>query len=815
MIMDTRPPLLYLVHRIPFPPNKGDKVRSFNILRHLSRTHRVFLGTFIDQAADHVHVARLREWCEDVHVSEINPGARRVVSLVGLLSGEALSLPYYRDAALRAWVRASVRANGIRRAVAFSGPMAQYLDDPGLVSCVVDFCDVDSEKWLAYADRHPWPLSALYRREGRLLGAFERRIAAMADASTFVSEPEAALFVRHAPECASRVRAVPNGVDAVYFSPAHEFPPPAAGSAPALVFSGAMDYWPNVDAVGWFVREVLPRVRALHPDARLWVVGMNPAPEVRALAGPHVVVTGAVPDVRPWIAHADVAVAPLRVARGIQNKVLEAMAMGRPVVATPEAAEGIAAEPGRELVIAAGASAFAGQVGALLDDAAARASMGAAARARVLADFAWDAHLAALDELLGTPPRRDPRERTPLGLCSEIGDEMGRGRDPRALVVHVVYRFQVGGLENGVVNLINRLPAHRFRHVVVALTDCVPEFCRRVLPADVRFVSLHKPAGHGARLYPLLLRLFRALRPAIVHTRNLAALEAQVPAWVAGVPVRVHGEHGWDVSDPHGQRRRYKLMRRLYRPFVTQYIALSSHLASYLESSVGVAGARVERICNGVDVGRFRPRVAGRESLPDGPFRDPGLCVIGSVGRLQPIKDPLSLLRAFVRLVSHDAAFAERARLMIVGDGPLRGELEAEVARAGLGDKVWLAGERSDVPAALRAMDVFVLPSRAEGISNTILEAMACGLPVVATRVGGNAELVVAGETGALVPPDDSAALAEAIARYVEAPDLAQRHGLAGRWRVEHEFSLDGMVARYGALYEALLGEAGQTVPAS
>lgn len=809
--MDTRPPLLYLVHRIPFPPNKGDKVRSFNILRHLAKTHRVFLGAFIDQGADRVHAERLREWCEDVHVCEIRPRVWRFASLIGLLSGEALSLPYYRDAGLRDWVQTTIRTHQIRRAVAFSGPMAQYLEGLALHRRVVDFCDVDSEKWLAYALRHRWPLSWLYRREGRLLRRFERRIATLADASTFVSEPEAELFTRVAPECSGRLAAIPNGVDAAYFSPAHDGPLPAERRGPTLVFSGAMDYWPNVDAVCWFVQQVLPRLRTRHPDVCLWVVGMNPTPEVRVLAGPGVVVTGAVTDVRPWIAHADLAVAPLRIARGIQNKVLEAMAMGRPVVATHEAAEGISAEPGREIVIAADADDFAAQVGALLDDSAARERMGWAARARVLADFAWESHLAAFDALLAAPSARDPRERSPHALCEELLE----GADPRALVVHVVYRFQVGGLENGVVNLINRLPAHRYRHVVVALTDCVPEFCRRVLPEDVRFVSLHKPEGHGVKLYPALFRLLRGLRPAIVHTRNLAALEVQVPAWLAGVPVRVHGEHGWDVSDPHGQSRRYKLMRRLYRPFVTHYIALSGHLASYLKASVGVPGVRVERICNGVDIGRFRPGAAGREFLPDCPFREPDLCVIGTVGRLQQIKDPLNLLRAFVQLVARDVALAARARLMIVGDGPLRGELAAEIANAGVADKVWLVGERADVPAAMRAMDVFVLPSRAEGISNTILEAMACGLPVIATRVGGNPELVVEGETGSLIPASDSGALADAMARYVEAPEFARRQGRAGRLRAEREFSLDGMVARYGALYDALLGEAGQTVPVS
>jgi len=383
--------------------------------------------------------------------------------------------------------------------------------------------------------------------------------------------------------------------------------------------------------------------------------------------------------------------------------------------------------------------------------------------------------------------------------------------DPPPLVMHVVYSFNVGGLENGLANLINRLPQARFRHAVVALTDCSPHFCTRVERDDVRFVSLHKPPGHGFRLYPALHRLFREARPAIVHTRNLAALEAAVPAWTAGVPVRIHGEHGWDAFDPHGARRRYRLVRRLYRPFVTHYVALSAHLQAYLEEAVGVAAERVTRLCNGVDTLRFRPTDGGRrEWVAGSPFNADGLCLIGTIGRLQAVKDQLNLVRAFALFGQRAPVLAERVRLVIVGDGPLRPAVEAEIARAGIGDMVWLAGERHDVPEMLRGLDVFVLPSRAEGISNTILEAMACGLPVIATAVGGNAELIVPEVTGSLVPADDSAALADAIARYAGDEALARACGRAGRQRAENEYSIDGMVARYAALYDALLGTAGR-----
>ncbi|WP_282810151.1 TIGR03087 family PEP-CTERM/XrtA system glycosyltransferase [Thauera humireducens] len=393
------PPVLYLVHRIPYPPNKGDKVRSFNILRQLARTRRVFLGTFVDHPDDRQHVARLGEWCEDVCAVELDPRFGRIKSLRGLLTGEALSLPYYRSARLAQWVRTTVAQHGITQAVAFSGPMAQYLDVPGLQRRIVDFCDVDSAKWTQYAADRPWPMSWLYRREGEHLLAFERKAAMDSDASLFVTEAEAALFIRSAPEARERTQVMQNGVDADYFSPANggESPYPAGG--PVIVFSGAMDYWPNIDAVTWFATELLPQIRCSVPEARFWIVGMNPAPAVQALAGEGITVTGTVPDVRPYIAHADVVVAPLRIARGIQNKVLEAMAMARPVVVSAEAAVGLSARKGEDCEIAQNGEEAVRMVTRLLQDPDVGCAMGAAARRCVVENYSWQAHLARLDVL--------------------------------------------------------------------------------------------------------------------------------------------------------------------------------------------------------------------------------------------------------------------------------------------------------------------------------------------------------------------------------------------------------------------------------
>lgn len=376
------------------------------------------------------------------------------------------------------------------------------------------------------------------------------------------------------------------------------------------------------------------------------------------------------------------------------------------------------------------------------------------------------------------------------------------GSDGRPLIAHVVYRFDVGGLENGVVNLLNRLPPERFRHAVVALTD-VTDFRQRVQRNEVQFFALHKPPGHGVKVFPQLYRLFRRLAPSIVHTRNLAALEAAIPAWFARVPVRIHGEHGRDVRDLDGTNRRYRMVRRAHRPFVNHYVAVSADLERSLVQGTGVDPQDVTHIVNGVDTERFRPSAATKR-LAGNPFDDPALCVIGTVGRLQPVKHQALLARAFVQALERAPQLRPRLRLVIVGEGPLRQEIERILARAGLAGLAWLPGARNDIPDVLRALDVFVLPSLAEGISNTILEAMATGLPVIATRVGGNAELLEDGRSGALVAPDDVDALADAMLHYAD-PAIARTAGIAGRQRAERLYSLDTMVAGYARVYEQLL----------
>lgn len=394
--------LLYLVHRMPYPPNKGDKVRSYHLLKHLAAQHSLYLGTFVDDPDDMQHLPVLQRLCADVCALPLHPPTAKVRSLGGLLRGEALSLGYYRSAALQAWVDRTVAAHQIDAVVVFSSSMAPYaLAHPDL-PLLADLVDVDSAKWSEYAERHRWPMSWLYRREGARLLAYERSVVAQARRSFFVTEKEVALFGRLAPESQGKVSTLGNGVDADFFKPDPLLASPFAngdGEVP-LVFTGAMDYWPNVDAVCWFVAEALPMLLRRWPSLRLHIVGRNPSAEVQVLAGPAVNVTGTVPDVRPWLQHAAVVVAPLRLARGVQNKVLEAMAMARPVVAASHCVEAIDAQSGSDLLAAAEATDYVDQIDRLLGDRTLADRVGLAGRACVLTHYSWTARLGGIDHEL-------------------------------------------------------------------------------------------------------------------------------------------------------------------------------------------------------------------------------------------------------------------------------------------------------------------------------------------------------------------------------------------------------------------------------
>ena len=366
------------------------------------------------------------------------------------------------------------------------------------------------------------------------------------------------------------------------------------------------------------------------------------------------------------------------------------------------------------------------------------------------------------------------------------------------LVVHVVNSLAVGGLENGVVNLVNATST-RFRHVIVCMTADGPLHAR--LRPEAEVIVLGKRPGQDPWALLRLVRLLRRLRPLIVHSRNWPAIDAIPAARVARVPLVVHGEHGREVADPEGRNPRRKRIRRALAPLVHHFVTVSADLRRWLIEDVRVPAAKVSAIHNGVDLSRFgrAGRLESRLRL-DLPAEAP---IVGTVGRLDPVKDQAGLIRAFAKVRS---AHPE-ALLVVVGDGPCRAELQDVAAASGQGDHVRLLGNRDDIPAVMSALDVFVLPSIAEGISNTILEAMASGLPVVATRVGGNPELVEDGIGGALVPRQDPSALAAAIAAYVADPELRRRHGLASRQRATGHFSLERMAEAYANLYTSLAAD--------
>jgi sugar transferase (PEP-CTERM/EpsH1 system associated) len=407
--------ILYLAHRIPYPPNKGDKIRSFHEIQGLQRLgHDVDVLAFADDPRDMLHREALSRFCASVEVVRLQPWTARARSVLGVASQMPLSVHYYAASAMRRLVARRLAAEWPDRCVAYSSTMAQYVPDALRHRTVVDLIDVDSEKWADYARRHPAPMAAVYRLEAMRLRRYELFLVRRFRRSVVTTEQEADLL-RGAldPRTRGRLHAIVNGVDLDAFSPhaavaalragvpASEARHLAPGHGPVLVFTGAMDYFANVDAVRWFVAEVWPTVRGRHPEARFVIVGSRPAPAVRALAAaPGVVVTGFVNDTRPYLAAADLVVAPLRIARGVQNKVLEAMACGKATVATVEAAAGVGAAAGRELVVAGDALALAGAILQALADPSWRDRLGVAARAFVEREHRWSEFLGRFCDVL-------------------------------------------------------------------------------------------------------------------------------------------------------------------------------------------------------------------------------------------------------------------------------------------------------------------------------------------------------------------------------------------------------------------------------
>ncbi|MFT4613216.1 MAG: sugar transferase (PEP-CTERM/EpsH1 system associated) [Bacteroidia bacterium] len=378
--------------------------------------------------------------------------------------------------------------------------------------------------------------------------------------------------------------------------------------------------------------------------------------------------------------------------------------------------------------------------------------------------------------------------------------------DRPPLVVHIIYMLSSGGLENGLVNIINRCPTDRYRHAIISLTTA-DHFAERITVEGVEIFQLHKREGHDLAMYRRLRALLQELRPDIVHSRNMAALEAQLSGFALRGIKRVHGEHGREVGDVDGTNRKYLLLRRFMRLFMHRYITVSKDLERWLIASVGVRPEIVTQVYNGVDSQKFTPATVKPLALLPRHWQErDDILVVGTVGRLTPVKDQQLLLRALAQLCRQHPDLADRLRLLMVGDGPLREQLTQLSAELGIDEQVWWAGDRADIPELLGAIDVFVLPSLGEGISNTVLEAMACGLPVVATAIGGNLELVEPGVNGELFPVGDEQALVDVLAGLLRSDTMRKRLGDNARKRVTQGHNWDSTVAQYLDVYDALIG---------
>jgi sugar transferase (PEP-CTERM/EpsH1 system associated) len=392
--------LLFLAHRMPYPPNKGDKIRSYHFLKYLTADYKVHLGTFIDDPNDWQHTETLNALCASTHYVGLDPLKAKIKSTQGLLTGEALSLPYYRNKTLQNWVDDTIKARAIKKVLIFSSVMAQFINESHAVDMIVDFVDVDSDKWRQYAEKKHGLAKWIYQRESKYLFNYEKIIAEKSAVNVFVSEPEAAFFKQLVPAVAEKTTHINCGVDTDHFSPEQSFDSPYANDDTVLVFTGAMDYWANIDAVSWFGKAVFPAIQKQQPAVKFYIVGSKPSKEVLALASnPAIIVTGAVDDVRPYVAHAKLAVAPLRIARGIQNKVLEAMAMGKAVVATTAAMEGIPYNATLAVSVADEAEIMAAQLNNLLQNSGSVLAENNN-RAFVKAQFSWVQNVKQLSALV-------------------------------------------------------------------------------------------------------------------------------------------------------------------------------------------------------------------------------------------------------------------------------------------------------------------------------------------------------------------------------------------------------------------------------
>ncbi len=366
-------------------------------------------------------------------------------------------------------------------------------------------------------------------------------------------------------------------------------------------------------------------------------------------------------------------------------------------------------------------------------------------------------------------------------------------------IVHVIQRLAMGGLENGLVNLVNHLPRERYRHIIVSLSDTT-EFENAIQSDNVEVIALNGRGGVDMTLFRRLYALFQSKKPTIVHSRNMAALETQFVAVLARVPVRIHGEHGWDMADLQGTKSTYRWIRKLLFPFIQRIVVLSNHQKEYIHAHYRVNSAKLVRICNGVDTDRFSPKRIGAE--------DGDKIIIGCVGRIEEVKNHQLLIQAYAEVLKRHPQWRDTTELQIVGAGSQLSNIKQLIADLSIVENVTLIGEKMDTAAIYKNWHIYCLPSLAEGISNTILEAMASGLPIVATNVGGNSDLIAENVNGFLVSVAQPDEMAQRLIGYIENTALRQAHAHASRERASTLFSIKTMIDAYAQLYESTLSSA-------
>jgi len=355
------------------------------------------------------------------------------------------------------------------------------------------------------------------------------------------------------------------------------------------------------------------------------------------------------------------------------------------------------------------------------------------------------------------------------------------------LIAHIIYRFDIGGLESVLVNMINTMPSKPYRHVIISLTES-SEFENRINRDDVEVICLHKQTGNDPKIHLKIWQLLRQLKPVCTHTYNIATLEYNVISFLAGIKKRIHAEHGRDIYDLDGSNKKYQYLRRFVNPFVTQWIPVSKELADWLVRDVKLPKSKVNLIYNGIDLELYTPQNHHQNN---------NQFVVGTVGRMAAVKDQLTLIKAIEILITEYPKLKEIISVEVVGDGELYSTIKSYIEEHSLTDNIKLLGARNDVANILQNFDIFVLPSLAEGIPLTILEAMATSLSVISTNVGGVPELIENDINGYLISPQDVKTLATKIKYYIDKPELITQHGLNSREKVEKNFSLQAMTDQY------------------